>query len=458
MNQLFQGLLASQPTQPNGLLWNMLGQQPEQAQPEQPQNPQQQSLLQNPVFAQALFKMGAVLGNAGQQGVGTIPALAQAGDTFFGTINQANQQNEASQQRQLALALEIQKAQQEAAAAQSGLFSGNSIQAQAYNILLNNERDPAKREALKQQLAVAQALKPEVRAVQLPDGTTQFITVQPNVPLLEQGQGGVLNPSAAPLPAAPGKPYVPPQEQAIWNSMEAGQPTPAPSGGLLAGVPSPKTAQKIQEGQADVSVKQQQASPILEKVPQGAFAYQAVVDAVNAGAPDKALELKAATDKQAISAKNTFSSFARDKSVADRSIDDALKILNEYPNTSSGIIGSLAQHLPTSAASRLENTIKTVKAHIKIDKLQEIRNNSPTGGAFGNVSDEENRTLESTLGSLSLEQPQQDLIRNLQRIKEISDERYTTYSQALKSDYGLDVSQPSTKAPTSSGWSIRQVN
>jgi hypothetical protein len=56
--------------------------------------------------------------------------------------------------------------------------------------------------------------------------------------------------------------------------------------------------------------------------------------------------------------------------------------------------------MPASEARALANVVESLQATLGFDALQEMRANSPTGGALGNVTDFENRRLSSTITSL----------------------------------------------------------
>jgi len=58
----------------------------------------------------------------------------------------------------------------------------------------------------------------------------------------------------------------------------------------------------------------------------------------------------------------------------------------------------------------------TIKSSIGFDRLQQMRDESPTGGALGQVSELELITLQATLGSLDLNQSEEQLINNLERL------------------------------------------
>src|SRR5690606_3574220 len=69
-------------------------------------------------------------------------------------------------------------------------------------------------------------------------------------------------------------------------------------------------------------------------------------------------------------------------------------------------------------ARNLDALLTTVKANVGFDRLQAMREASPTGGALGAVSDFENRQLQATLGNLEQSQTPDQLKYNLQRFKD----------------------------------------
>lgn len=85
------------------------------------------------------------------------------------------------------------------------------------------------------------------------------------------------------------------------------------------------------------------------------------------------------------------------------------------PNTSGwqGVLRSL----PASAARNLENDLKTIQANIAFGELQDMRANSPTGGALGAVTERELDLLSSVQASLDQLQEGVRLKENLGVVK-----------------------------------------
>lgn len=80
--------------------------------------------------------------------------------------------------------------------------------------------------------------------------------------------------------------------------------------------------------------------------------------------------------------------------------------------------GKLLANFDGTKAADLRETIKTVKSAISRDTLQEMRDNSKTGGALGNVTERELDMLESSIASLNQSQSPEQLRRNLEKVIE----------------------------------------
>ena len=75
--------------------------------------------------------------------------------------------------------------------------------------------------------------------------------------------------------------------------------------------------------------------------------------------------------------------------------------------------------IPTTDANALSNRLRTIQANISFDKLQAMREASPTGGALGQVSTFELQNLMAVFGSLEQSQTAEDLEYNLLRLQKV---------------------------------------
>ena len=89
-----------------------------------------------------------------------------------------------------------------------------------------------------------------------------------------------------------------------------------------------------------------------------------------------------------------------------------------------GMVGSMTKGIPGSPAHDLGELLTTIQANIGFDKLQAMREASPTGGALGQVSDFENRQLQAIYGSLAQSQSEPQLRYNMMRL-------YNTYNDIV---------------------------
>lgn len=105
-------------------------------------------------------------------------------------------------------------------------------------------------------------------------------------------------------------------------------------------------------------------------------------------------------------------------------IEDIGKIKNLVKNQGlltpvTGLTGAVARAIPGSPAMDAKALQDTIAASISFDRLQAMRNASPSGGALGSVTENELNLLQSTLGSISLSQSDKQLIENLDRLEKI---------------------------------------
>jgi hypothetical protein len=85
-------------------------------------------------------------------------------------------------------------------------------------------------------------------------------------------------------------------------------------------------------------------------------------------------------------------------------------------------LGSKAVHTATgwlggTSGNIVRDNLDTIKANASFEKLAQMRQASPTGGALGNISDFENRLLSSATATLSPNLPAEKLIENVHRVQ-----------------------------------------
>lgn len=112
---------------------------------------------------------------------------------------------------------------------------------------------------------------------------------------------------------------------------------------------------------------------------------------------------------------------------------------------STGLMAVATDFVPFSPAGKLSATLETIKSNIGFDKLQEMRDNSPTGGALGQVSEFENKLLQAVWGNLKTSVGKKQFEENLDLVEKQVDESWKRIRAAYKQDYGVDYQENEEK-------------
>jgi len=111
-----------------------------------------------------------------------------------------------------------------------------------------------------------------------------------------------------------------------------------------------------------------------------------------------------------------------------------------------GVGGALLKDLPMTSARTLNNAITMVKSNLGFDRLQQMREESKTGGALGAVTEKEIDLLQSTVQRLDQLTDPQELIRALGVVKEQYIKVQTLRQQMYAMKYG--TTEPGQSRPT----------
>lgn len=105
--------------------------------------------------------------------------------------------------------------------------------------------------------------------------------------------------------------------------------------------------------------------------------------------------------------------------VVTEDIGRALDLIEADPAFTTGVIGQALSQIGGTPANRVANLIETVESNVGFDRLQAMRESSPTGGALGSVTERELSLLTSSIGALKQSNNDQDLAYNLRRVNKI---------------------------------------
>lgn len=123
------------------------------------------------------------------------------------------------------------------------------------------------------------------------------------------------------------------------------------------------------------------------------------------------------------------------KAAAAGAAENVLSAVSEARNlvgiNTAGVGSSLAA-IPGTDARDLQSKLETIKANLGFDRLQQMREQSPTGGALGAVAVQELTALQSTVASLDQGQSRAELKKSLEKI----DRHYNNWLKTTQGNAG----------------------
>lgn len=105
--------------------------------------------------------------------------------------------------------------------------------------------------------------------------------------------------------------------------------------------------------------------------------------------------------------------------IVNQEIGRALDIIESSGLPTTGAVGDILSGVGGTGARDLRGLLDTIKSNAGFDRLQAMRDSSPTGGALGQVSERELAFLQSTIGNLEQSQSREQLEFNLRRLQRL---------------------------------------
>ena len=99
------------------------------------------------------------------------------------------------------------------------------------------------------------------------------------------------------------------------------------------------------------------------------------------------------------------------------SLDRAIQMIDANPTFTTGLGGAILSNIPGTDARDVKALITTVTSQVGFDRLQAMRDASPTGGALGQVSERELSQLNASLSNLEQSQTYNQLRENLNIVR-----------------------------------------
>jgi hypothetical protein len=119
-----------------------------------------------------------------------------------------------------------------------------------------------------------------------------------------------------------------------------------------------------------------------------------------------------------------------------KTIDDVLPRVNAL---TSGFGGKQLSKISGTDALDVQRDIDTIIANLGFEELQEMRNNSKTGGALGNVVVKELELLQSVKSNIQTDQSPSQLRKNLEKARKLKIESDDRIRKAFEREYGKDT-------------------
>jgi hypothetical protein len=132
-------------------------------------------------------------------------------------------------------------------------------------------------------------------------------------------------------------------------------------------------------------------------------------------------------------ARASLRAFDRKTDLTVTTIEEALALADA---TTTGMAAKATKNIPGTDAFTLREKLKTIQANIAFGYLQEMRNNSPTGGAVGQLSERELELMGVTKASLNQDLDDDALRANLERIKQELTDMLGDAKVAYEMDFG----------------------
>ena len=164
---------------------------------------------------------------------------------------------------------------------------------------------------------------------------------------------------------------------------------------------------------------------------------QAAIESRRSLAEEKASEKKAEKEAK-LSQGQEMAIGAVDRVINE--VKEAKPLVNRF---TAGFGGSSLSAIPGTEARDLQAKLTTIKANLGFDRLQQMRDASPTGGALGQVAVQELVALQSTVASLDQAQSPKQLRDALDKIET----HYTKWRATVRKAGGQEQPAPAP-APT----------
>lgn len=209
------------------------------------------------------------------------------------------------------------------------------------------------------------------------------------------------------------------------------------------------------ETQAEVQNIQQTAGPRAQAAAQETAATGQAQTTVELDRNQQLYEQERAQELQ-VAQREAYNRLSTQELQVQNVRDTADKVLDQAGFWTTGFFGTMGNLLPGTPQRDLAENLKTLEANAAFDKLQAMRDMSPTGGALGQVSERELDLLRASWSALSQSQSQDQFKENVQKFRDQIQSSWTNVLNAYERDFGQSYFQ--TEPETGSNGNVIEVD
>jgi hypothetical protein len=205
----------------------------------------------------------------------------------------------------------------------------------------------------------------------------------------------------------------------VAQILSGGGATAAPAGGAVTtaeGAPAPAMGQ-TPAGYTPDMIRALATDPILAAAnPELAKKYADLAAAAEPAGTKEAQILKAKTEAAKVEAMPRLEQAIASRSLTTKNLLDTIEEAKKLVGPTTAGYGANLAGVEGTDAANLKARLQTITANIGFDQLQKMREESPTGGALGQVAVQELEALQSVLGSLKQGQSPKILLEQLDKM------------------------------------------
>ena len=145
--------------------------------------------------------------------------------------------------------------------------------------------------------------------------------------------------------------------------------------------------------------------------------------------------------------KRSLDSFSEKNQIVVEDIDRTIDLIENATIPPTGLVNWISGGLPSTTAYEVNSLLETVTGNVAFDYLADMRQNSPTGGGVGQLSDDERKAMSSIQGSIKGSNSKSTLLYNLNRLRDARNGAENRLKSAYQQDFKDVISRSGSPEP-----------